>query len=45
MTMQFTEEQLGFRNLARDFFEKEVRPVMAEIDARPCSPAKALRRS
>ncbi len=35
MSVQFTAEQLAWRDLARDFFEREVRPVAAEIDARP----------
>ena len=49
MTIQFTEEQLALRDLARDFFEKEVRPVMAEIDARPdpkdCYPKELVRKA
>jgi alkylation response protein AidB-like acyl-CoA dehydrogenase len=49
MSMQFTEEQIALRDLAREFFEKEVRPVMAEIDARPdprdCYPAELVRKA
>jgi alkylation response protein AidB-like acyl-CoA dehydrogenase len=49
MTIQFTEEQVALRDLAREFFEKEVRPVMAEIDARPnpkdCYPAELVRKA
>ena len=45
---RFTEEQLAFRDLAHEFFEKEVRPVMAEIDARTnprdCYPRELVRR-
>lgn len=46
--MQFTEEQIALRNLARDFFEKEVRPVAAAIDARPdpkdCYPGELVKK-
>jgi alkylation response protein AidB-like acyl-CoA dehydrogenase len=49
MSVPFTEEQIALRDLARDFFEKEVRPVMAEIDARPnpkdCYPADLVRKA
>jgi alkylation response protein AidB-like acyl-CoA dehydrogenase len=49
MWIQFTEEQIALRDLARDFFEREVRPVMAEIDARPdpkdCYPKDLVRRA
>ncbi len=49
MTIQFTEEQIALRDLAREFFEQEVRPVMAEIDARPnpkdCYPAALVRKA
>lgn len=49
MTIPFTEEQIALRDLARDFFEKEVRPVSAEIDARPnpkdCYPAELVRKA
>jgi alkylation response protein AidB-like acyl-CoA dehydrogenase len=48
MSIQFTEEQLAWRDRARDFFEREVRPVAAEIDARPdpkdCYPAELVRK-
>ena len=47
MTIRFTNEQLDLKELAREFFEKEVRPVMAEIDARlnprDCYPAELVR--
>ena len=47
MSMPFTEEQIALRDLARDFFEKEVRPVAAKIDARPdakdCYPRELVR--
>jgi alkylation response protein AidB-like acyl-CoA dehydrogenase len=49
MAVKFTEEQLSLKELAREFFEKEVRPVMAEIDARPnpkdCYPAELIRKA
>jgi len=49
MSVQFTEEQIALRDLARDFFEKEVRPVMAEIDGRTnpkdCYPAELVRKA
>lgn len=49
MTINFTDEQLDLKELAREFFEKEVRPVMAEIDARPnpkdCYPAELIRKA
>ena len=35
MTVKFTDEQLALKELAQDFFIKEVKPVAAEIDARP----------
>src|SRR3990170_6722668 len=35
MAIKFTDEQIALKELAREFFEKEVRPVMAELDARP----------
>lgn len=48
MSLQFTEEQIALRDLARDFFEKEVRPVAAEIDARPdpkdCYPGELVKK-
>ena len=48
MSIQFTEEQIALRDLARDFFEKEVRPVAAEIDARPdpkeCYPRELVKK-
>lgn len=49
MSTRFTKEQLAFRDLARDFFEREIRPVMAEIDARPnprdCYPGDLVRKA
>jgi alkylation response protein AidB-like acyl-CoA dehydrogenase len=48
MSIQFTEEQIAWRDLTRDFFEKEVRPVAAEIDARPdpkdCYPGELVKK-
>ncbi len=48
MGVRFTEAQLDLRDLAKEFFEKEVRPVMAEIDARPdpkdCYPRDLVRK-
>ena len=48
MTIKFTEEQIALKELAREFCEKEVRPVMAEIDARPnprdCYPRELVRK-
>jgi alkylation response protein AidB-like acyl-CoA dehydrogenase len=48
MTIKFTEEQIALKELAHEFFEKEVRPVMAEIDARPkskdCYPRQLVRK-
>jgi alkylation response protein AidB-like acyl-CoA dehydrogenase len=49
MGIQFTGEQIALRDLAKEFFEKEVRPVMAEIDGRPnakdCYPAELVRKA
>src|SRR4030042_6238330 len=48
MALQFTDEQIALKDLALEFFEKEVRPVMAEIDARPnpkdCYPRDLVRK-
>lgn len=48
MSVRFTEEQMALRDRALDFFEKEVRPVAAEIDARPdpkaCYPGELVKR-
>ncbi len=48
MSIQFTAEQIAWRDRARDFFEKEVRPVAAEIDARPdpkdCYPGELVKK-
>ncbi|MFQ6111018.1 MAG: acyl-CoA dehydrogenase family protein, partial [Nitrospinota bacterium] len=32
---QLTEEQLALQRLAREFAEKEIKPVAAELDAKP----------
>ncbi len=49
MAIKFTDEQLDLKALAKEFFEKEVRPVMAEIDGRPnakdCFPAELIRKA
>lgn len=49
MPYQFTDEQLAIRELAVDFFIKEVKPVAAEMDARPnpkdCYPAELIRKA
>ena len=49
MAIKFTDEQLDLKALAKEFFEKEVRPVMAEIDARPnpkdCYPTELIRKA
>ena len=49
MAIKFTDEQLDLKELAREFFEKEVKPVMAEIDSRPnakdCYPAELVRKA
>ncbi len=49
MAIKFTDEQLDLQELAREFFEKEVRPVMAEIDARTnpkdCYPAELVHKA
>lgn len=48
MDFTFTEEQLALKRMARDFFEREVRPVAAELDAQPdpkdCYPAELVRK-
>ncbi len=48
MSIPFTDEQIALKELAREFFEKEVRPVMAELDARPdpkdCYPRELVRK-
>ena len=48
MSVKFTNEQLRLNKVAREFFEKEVKPVMAEIDARPnpkdCYPGDLVRK-
>lgn len=49
MAIKFTDEQMDLKALAKEFFEKEVRPVMAEIDARPnakdCFPSELIRKA
>ncbi len=49
MPFQFTDEQMALKELAQDFFIKEVKPVAAEIDARPnpkdCYPAELIRKA
>ena len=48
MNIRFTEEQIALKEVAREFFEREVRPVMAELDARPdpkdCYPRELVRK-
>ncbi len=48
MAIKFTDEQLALKEMAKEFFEREVRPVMAEIDARPnpkdCYPRELVRK-
>ncbi len=48
MAFHFTDEQIALRDLARNFFEKEVRPVMAELDAsvnpKDCYPYELVRK-
>jgi len=49
MPFQFTDEQMALKELAQDFFIKEVKPVAAEIDARPnprdCYPAELIHKA
>ena len=49
MTVIFSDEQIALKELAQDFFIKEVKPVAAEIDARPdpkdCYPADLIRKA
>ena len=48
MKPKFTDEQIALMELARDFAEKEIRPVMAELDARTdpreCYPRDLVRK-
>jgi len=48
MDTRFTEEQIALKEVAREFFEREVKPVMAEIDARPdpkdCYPRELVKK-
>jgi alkylation response protein AidB-like acyl-CoA dehydrogenase len=48
VSITFTEEQLSLRKVAQQFFENEVKPVMAELDARPnpkdCYPTDLVRK-
>ena len=49
MTITFSDEQIALKELAQDFFIKEVKPVAAEIDARPdpkdCYPAELINKA
>jgi len=49
MPFEFTDEQIALKELAQDFFIREVKPVAAEIDARPnprdCYPAELIRKA
>ena len=49
MAVIFSEEQIALKELAQDFFIKEVKPVAAEMDARPdpkdCYPLELLRKA
>jgi alkylation response protein AidB-like acyl-CoA dehydrogenase len=49
MAVIFSDEQLLLKELAQDFFRKEVKPVAAEIDARPnpkdCYPGKLINKA
>ena len=49
MPFQFSDEQLALKELAQDFFIKEVKPVAAEIDARSnpkdCYPGELIRKA
>jgi len=49
MSVIFSDEQIALKELAQDFFIKEVKPVAAEIDARPdpkdCYPAELIRKA
>jgi alkylation response protein AidB-like acyl-CoA dehydrogenase len=49
MPFEFTDEQIALKELAQDFFIREVKPVAAEIDARPnprdCYPAGLIRKA
>ena len=42
--MQFTEDQLLIRNMVREFAEKEVKPIAAEIDREHRFPAETVKR-
>jgi alkylation response protein AidB-like acyl-CoA dehydrogenase len=49
MTVVFNDEQVALKELAQDFFIREVKPVAAEIDARPdpqdCYPAELINKA
>ncbi len=49
MTVIFDDEQIALKELAQDFFVREVKPVAAEIDARPdpkdCYPAELINKA
>ena len=49
MTVIFDDEQIALKELAQDFFIREVKPVAAEIDARPdpkdCYPAELINKA
>ena len=48
-TVIFDDEQIALKELAQDFFVREVKPVAAEIDARPdpkdCYPAELINKA
>ena len=48
-TVIFDDEQIALKELAQDFFIREVKPVAAEIDARPdpkdCYPAELINKA
>ena len=49
MTVIFDDEQIALKELAQDFFIREVKPVATEIDARPdpkdCYPAELIHKA
>ena len=49
MTIIFSDEQLALKKFAQDFFNREVKPVAAEIDARvdpkDCYPAELINKA
>lgn len=44
MSIQFSEEQTLIKNMAREFAEKEVRPIASEIDKNHTFPTKTVAR-